>query len=261
MSADITLYNQVQQEWGKISVERKSAETLAGPAVIELHKKLLKLFHIGDFYYYLFNIRAKQFEFISAEIVPMLGYPMEQVMDVCFFLSLIHPEDQPWYLKIETELVRFFNPMPHTEAQRYKVRYDFRVRRADGCYIRLLQQMLAIEADEDGVWTKTMGSHTDITFLKKEGRPTLSFIGIDDAPLYIDVLAGQTPLLQAKEVLTTREKQVLQLMVQGKLSKEIADQLCIDKTTVDSHRKKMLRKTGAATSGELLSIAFKNSWI
>lgn len=261
MPADITFYNRLEKEWDKISVERKSAEPIDGPAAVELHKKLLALFHVGDFYYYLFNLRAGEFEFISPEIVSILGHPMELVMDIRFFLNLIHPDDQQWFLQVEAEMVRFFNPMPHHEAQRYKVRYDFRMRRADGSYIRVLMQMLAIETDGAGVWTKTMCSHTDITFLKKEGRPSLSFIGIDGAPSYIDVLADRTQLLKAKQLLTPREKQVLYLMAQGKLSKEIANDLYIDKATVDSHRKKMLRKTGAGTSGELLSIAFRNNWI
>lgn len=61
------------------------------------------------------------------------------------------------------------------------------------------------------------------------------------------------PNLSLVEPLTKREQEVLGLVVEGKTSQEIAEELFIGKTTADSHRKNILEKTGAKNSAELIS--------
>jgi two-component system response regulator DesR len=61
--------------------------------------------------------------------------------------------------------------------------------------------------------------------------------------------------------LSDREKEVLRLIMQGKTSKEIAGELFISKTTVDSHRRNILEKTGARNSTELISLALEKGWV
>ena len=54
------------------------------------------------------------------------------------------------------------------------------------------------------------------------------------------------------ECLSKREKEVLQLLIQGKTSQQIADELFISKTTVDTHRQHLLEKTGFKNTAELV---------
>lgn len=66
------------------------------------------------------------------------------------------------------------------------------------------------------------------------------------------------PQIKAKELidrLTPREKEVLELIVQGLLSKQIALQLGCAEGTIKLHRSRMLDKTGSQTTGELVRIA------
>ncbi len=64
---------------------------------------------------------------------------------------------------------------------------------------------------------------------------------MDSEPSYIDV-ALQNIFSESKEDFTLREKQVLKLLIEGKLSKQISSILNISKQTVDTHRKNMLHK-------------------
>jgi len=57
------------------------------------------------------------------------------------------------------------------------------------------------------------------------------------------------PLLSA---LTNREKEVLSMAMDSNTSKTIANMLCINKTTVDTHRQKILEKTGMQNISELI---------
>ena len=57
------------------------------------------------------------------------------------------------------------------------------------------------------------------------------------------------------EPLTNRELEVLRLMKQGLLSKEIADTLQISINTVNSHRQNILQKLKAKNSAEAINFA------
>ena len=55
--------------------------------------------------------------------------------------------------------------------------------------------------------------------------------------------------------LSKREKEILQLIIEGKTSKEIAEQVCISKNTVDTHRRNIIEKTGKKSTAELIGFA------
>ena len=55
--------------------------------------------------------------------------------------------------------------------------------------------------------------------------------------------------------LSDREMQVLKLIVEGKTTLRIADQLNLSPDTVKSHRKKLLHKLGASNVAQLIANA------
>lgn len=65
---------------------------------------------------------------------------------------------------------------------------------------------------------------------------------------------------KSKSVLSSREKEILGLISRGQTSHEIADQLFIGKSTVDTHRKNMIRKLGLSGAGELLRYALEKKY-
>lgn len=63
-----------------------------------------------------------------------------------------------------------------------------------------------------------------------------------------------------KVLLSNREKEILHLIANGKTSKEIADTLFIAKTTVDTHRKNMIRKLDLKNGSELVKYAIEKKY-
>lgn len=57
------------------------------------------------------------------------------------------------------------------------------------------------------------------------------------------------------ELFTTRELEILELLAQGKTSKEIAALLNLGVTTIATHRKRICRKLGAHSTAELICYA------
>lgn len=61
-------------------------------------------------------------------------------------------------------------------------------------------------------------------------------------------------------VLSNREKQILHLIANGKTSKDIAETLFIAKSTVDTHRKNMIRKLELTHGNELVKYAIDKKY-
>lgn len=61
--------------------------------------------------------------------------------------------------------------------------------------------------------------------------------------------------------LSKREKQVLGMIARGMTSKQISHELFISVTTVNTHRRNLLRKSNAKNVAELICYGFKTSII
>lgn len=253
---EMIISREAKKIWSAIANNGQLQEEIP---VLEIHKKILNIFHVGDFYYFIFDVKNSGFEYISPEMNTLLGYP-PSAMNIDFFLSSIHPEDQPWFLNFENALHNFFKRLPLEKIPNYKVRYDFRFKTKEKGYIRILHQLVILQNDENGNLLRSLGIHTDITHLKSTGKPVLSFIGMNNEPSYINVDVKKI-FKPSKDVLSAREKQVLRELINGNQSKEIASILNISRETVDKHRRNMMTKTGAGTSAQLIAQAISEGWI
>jgi DNA-binding CsgD family transcriptional regulator len=250
------MFDQARQIWNKLAVGEQLKEV---KFELEAHKKILNIFQAGDFYYYVFNVKEPKFELISREVENVLGYKTGD-LSLEFFLDIIHPEDQQWFLRFENEVSFFFNRLTTEQIPNYKVRYDYRVRKSNGQYIRILQQVVTIQYSETGGVFRTFGVHTDISHLKMEGRPVLSFIGLNGEPSFIDVNVKNV-FAQNTSSITDREKDILIRLVEGRKTKEIAHELFLSPETVSTHRKNLIKKTKAKNSTDLAAMAIRKGWI
>ena len=73
------------------------------------------------------------------------------------------------------------------------------------------------------------------------------------AVILSELISGQ----QEEESLSSREKEILQLIVEGKSSKDIGEMLFISSKTVDSHRKNIMDKLELHSLPELTKYAIK----
>lgn len=69
--------------------------------------------------------------------------------------------------------------------------------------------------------------------------------------------AENASVTQRLDSLTQREREVLGLIVAGKLNKQIADELRISIKTVEVHRSRVMQKMGAASVAELVQLVLK----
>lgn len=250
------IFDEVKKIWTEIGHHKTPGELRLE---VELYKKLINVFQVGDYWYFIFNPPAMTIEYVSESITDFLGYNYRD-FSLETLMSNIHPDDLPQFINFEATVTKFWSGLPPEKVMKYKSRYDYRLRKRDGSYIRILQQIVTIQSDEDGAVLRTFVVHTDISHLKKDNRMVLSFIGLDGEPSYIDVDPVRK-LMPSPETLTRREKQILQLLSQNYTSKQIAVVLNISPATVSTHRKNMNRKTGATSVLELVRLALDKGWL
>ena len=83
--------------------------------------------------------------------------------------------------------------------------------------------------------------------------PAISDVVVDD---YLHRLSKTGPS-DSGEVLTDREREVLQLMAEGKSTKQIALELYISVKTVETHRRQIMNKLNIHTVAELTKYAIR----
>lgn len=249
----------MKKTWHQIA--RYNDGSIAPNFELEVYKKMLDVFHPGDFYYYIVNIASVQMEYVNDKVTNVIGIcPKDFTVEYIF--DKIHPEDKNRFVAYEQKVTEFFNTLPAEKVMKYKVSYDYRLRCADGSYKWILMQTVTLQADETGAVIRVLGVQTDITHLKTDNKPSgLSFLGLEGEPSYHNVAINSSVLLPRKPLFSKREKEVLQLVLAGKSTAEIADILFISVHTINTHRKNILSKSGCTSLVELGSKSVREGWI
>jgi DNA-binding CsgD family transcriptional regulator len=250
----VTLNNALKEIWHN---KPQEYQLVREEIDLEIQKKILSVFNEGDFYYYIFNLPDRTFEYISPNVERIIGIsPVNLTVES--FLSRVHPDDQQMIVYFEDTVLNFFKKLPPEKYFSYKIRYDFRVQKTNNEYARLLQQIIIINYNPDGSILHAFGLHSDITHLKTDNHPNLSFIGLHGEPSYLDHPIENFSHPRHPTIFSTREHEILNELWEGLDSLEIANKLHISKNTVDTHRRTMLKKAGARNLVELIRFGLKN---
>ena len=86
--------------------------------------------------------------------------------------------------------------------------------------------------------------------------PPISRAVIDDYVRRAEARGEESDL----DLLTSREREVLQLLAEGMSNREIADQLNISVKTVETHRSNMMNKLDVDSKTELTKYALRKGW-
>lgn len=166
----------------------------------------------------------------------------------------IHPDDLLPVAKNGVAGMRhvFLRKNPNRDARHFKLIREYRAL-VHGAYKRVTEEFQILEMDRAGnVWLVL-----SIVNLSANQQPPYKVTS-----QLIDTRTGDSfsPLddfFDREEILTPREREVLQRIAQGRPSKEIAEELYISIHTVNTHRQRILAKLGVDNSLE----AVKYAWI
>ncbi len=203
--------------------------------------------------------------FLSQNFTRVFGYPRKLFIDadLQFLVKHMHPDDLSTFISFaETSTI---HATPWNEAKEKAVHECCsRIKHRNGKWIWINQKVIVLSVTPD--------RHIDIALLlfddcttEKQAELNQHVSEIEKSRKNSKLLQLLAPvsnsetrrekLLNALEEhpsLTSREKEVMQLVSQGFSTKEIAGKLFISKHTVESHRKHILRKLSVRNAPEMV---------
>lgn len=223
------------------------------PAVLQNHITVLQIFsQVGNSGISVFDISKRQVVFYSSNYGRQLGYhPADyDSLGQKFFDEKIHPEDKRQLSENGVTIVKLLDNFSPTEKKEYKLVNEYRMLNAQHKYVRLIEQHQILELDRSGqLWL--MLSFVDISPDQETPGGIRSQLLNFRTGNMIPVGQMQKPQLE----LTKREIEILNMVRNGMLSKEISGRLAISVHTVNTHRQRVLEKLGANNSMEAVIFA------
>ncbi|WP_455671864.1 response regulator transcription factor [Phocaeicola sp.] len=159
----------------------------------------------------------------------------------------IHPDDLSEKHLEELRFYHFIKNMPRKHRRDYYLASNIRMRDATGKYVYVLHRMFYLAYDANGC------ARLALCLYNLSMSASLERLIINSATGEVFELEKQN----CGNILTNREKEILQLIEQGMMSKEIAQALSISINTVNRHRQNILEKLQVGNSIEACRIAKK----
>lgn len=179
------------------------------------------------------------------------------ITDVSFLNEYIHPDDSLSLVQLWVASLRLCYSLPIEERKNYKMIFDYRIKIGKEQYTRIIEQHQVLELDASGnIWLslgfvdispdQDMKDGVRYSIVNFKTGELLGFPQLNKPPAFIT---------NSNIKLSEREKEILTLIKEGLLSKEIAEKLSLSVHTVNTHRQRILSKLNANTSLEAIKYA------
>lgn len=221
-------------------------------------EKLLGQFpRFPGYFLYVYNYSEGRMVYTHG-IQEVLGYPDDE-MDLELLFQTVHPDDAPIMGRLNQCALEAMNKIRNpANLHDLCLSLDYRIRKADGEYLKVFDQTSVFELDEaSGKVHSTFSLCKDITAIKSSNIMGWQAHGFEF--LDFELPEGSENRLQYQP--TTRELDVLKMIAQGQGSKAIAEDLCISPMTVATHRRNLLKRIGVKNTAALISHASAAGWL
>ena len=242
----------------EIYIDHKLQDVNLDYLVIDKYKSdLERLSKLSDRCFFIVDLHTFEYVYTSANFKNIFGFtPADKsdgVSNGNLLDSKIHPDDFLDYKKTMLKVGAFLLQQTKEERPNFRHVFELRIQNMQNQYLRVSWERQALETDISGNLWLMLGT---IHVLSNQSNAT------NFNSFFINLKTGeQIPFSFPNEPhfeLTPREKDILILIQQGLLSKEIADKLFISVNTVNIHRQNILQKMQVGHSIEALELGRKH---
>jgi DNA-binding CsgD family transcriptional regulator len=204
----------------------------------------------------IFDLAEMEHAYLSGNYADLLGWPQDKIAapDNDYINQRMHPDDLAHLNNVSWqffELILRVDPEWREQMKFIKMIMDYRTRGKDGNYVRVIEQHKLLEVDKHGNAWLAM-SILDIS-------PDQDLNSLCRYRL-VNTLTGELYHFPSQESigdnrLSFREKEILHLLSNGLISKQIADKLFISVNTVNTHRQRIIEKLEVSNTAEAIKYA------
>lgn len=225
--------------------------------ILDYHLPLLQsLDVVDDGCISVFDMFQRKHVYYSPKYTTLLGWDAERAeTDIEYTNSLIHPDDLPILYKAGLYYISLgFSLADRTQSRHYKAIFEYRVLGKNNQYVRVIEQQVPLEFDKSGnVWLAL--SLLDIS---PDQNLEMPFRGRLKNQVTGELYNFPPESQDKTALLTLREKEILQLISNGLISKQIADKLFISINTVNTHRQRIIEKLNVNNTYEAIKYAHEH---
>jgi DNA-binding CsgD family transcriptional regulator len=249
--------NHIHEIYAKLLERQKFVADDLDYSILERHKpNLQKLAETSNSTISVFDFYKQTHVFNSSNLGSALGYSPQDIETggEHFLDAKIHPEDYAMLILIAINGLKFFFNSSPDRKLNCKLISEYRILNAAGNYVRVIEQQQILELDAyENPWLTL--SIFDISPNQKNMDEGLKSEMVNFRTGRI--IPFIEPETETANSLTKRETEILKLVKDGFLSKEISDKLTISLHTVNTHRQRVLEKLGVDNSMEAVMLASK----
>ena len=199
------------------------------------------------------DVFKERYDFASDNFSTFFGYNPAWIKTIRqqgdLLEERIHPNDRSQLIEYQIEHGKFIYSLPLQERNNYRQIFQYRILNAKGQYVNVISRHQVLEKDKSGnAWIiiGVMDISPDQVPTEKIRRTIINRKTGEILP---------PTFFATEKQLTNREKEILILICEGFLSKEIAYKLNISLYTVNNHRKNILSKLNVDNIIEAINIA------
>lgn len=227
---------------------------------MEKHLEIDGFLPANNSYYIITNTTRQNYPFVGKGFHANLGLDLEKMKTegTKYWYKFIHPQDALIWVSMMHEMMHFtLENIPLTERKNLTYGWNFRIRTIWGNYKTIYAHTLPVLLDDEGKPIIGLTQHTIIG--EGETSPIMGTIKmLDDNNQYQTLLSKNYSHHYFNSLLTKKEQEIFGLINQGFTSKKIGELLHISRHTVDTHRRKILKKTGQNSFRELKAYLINN---
>lgn len=217
-------------------------------------------------FFALCNYVTGQYEYVSESIKDNLGYDIhnytpEQLTNLAN--AVIHEKHADFMVNSFVPIFGEYIRKHATALTGTDYRYTIccKLKNIYNNYEWYLLDTAVVQTDDTGFPITTLITCTNIHHFKKDERLYYSILRKNSDGVYDVVLEGAGSNEIDECNLTPREIQIINLISQGCSNKKIAEKLFISLNTVQTHRKRIIKKVKCQGTAELTNFAFSRGFL
>ena len=210
-----------------------------------------ELTNFGSQFIYIFDFPRGEINYVSPGIQKIFGYEPGEV-NLQFLYEKIHPDDRAGVAEATIDAIQGTIDKHMTSPGRLKFSVNYRFQKKDGSYLQVLRHQTIQQTDEQGNILRATGIIVELGHLPEVHGVIGKMVDNETGNL----IYSRSYSVQ-DSIFSTREKEIILLLANGRKTDEIAEKLFISPNTVSTHRKNMLKKYAVKNTAELILFSKK----
>lgn len=198
------------------------------------------------------DVFKRRYDFASENFSTVFGYSPEQIRNIQeqgdLLEERIHPDDRKELREYQIEHGQFIYSLPAACRNDYRQIFQLRMLNVKEQYVNAISRHQVVQTDRNGKAWMILG----IMDISPDQLPA-THVKRTVVNIRTNEILTSLPVPVEKQ-LTKREKEILLLIRQGYLSKEIAGKLNLSIHTVNNHRKNILAKLNVDNAIEAVNL-------